>query len=169
MPWPTAAADAMHSFGATLFTADFGTAPAGPPAVGTSLSTADANWTQMGQVTNLTAPPREVGDTKVTHTRSSDKAHEYLPGWVEGGQCTLRLLYNDSTLTRLQLLQSFSTAIAPDWHRIAFAIQFPDAAILFWDGYLKSYPVTVPGADSDDPVAIDVTIKVSGDVFLLTL
>jgi hypothetical protein len=35
---------------------------------------------------------------------------------------------------------------------------------VYFDGFVKSYPVEV--SDGDDPIGIDVTIKVSGDIFL---
>jgi hypothetical protein len=165
MPWPTASADAMHSFGAGFFVAawtDDVEAVAIAPAAGTELS---GIWSEVGQMINADTPERTPGDTKITHTKSPQKANEYIPGWVEAGQANVRLHYNLTTFNVLQSLMPSANAVAPQWDRHTWAVQLPDGGCFFFSGYLKGSPVRVPGADSDDPVAIDVMIKISGDVW----
>jgi hypothetical protein len=168
MAWPTVTSPGMHSFGAGLYYANYGTAIGASLTLGVAIEVEDASWTEIGRLVNVTAPERTVGDTKITHTKSPRKAHEYVPGWVEGGTATLRLIYSKATMAALETLGPAESGsddpVAGEWRRKEFLIQYPDGAVSYWTGYVKSKPVTVPGADSDDPVAIDVTIKVSGDV-----
>jgi hypothetical protein len=155
--WPTTESNATHPFGTGLFWAPLGTVPTAP-AIGTPLT---APWTEIGLMTRVTAPERAAGDTKITHLKSPNKAHEYVPGFVEGGSLTCRL--HHSPASRLAI-----DGLAPDdtiaEQRVQFAIQFADGVVVYFGGYVKSYPVEV--ADGDDPIAIDVTIKVSGDIFI---
>lgn len=156
--WPTTPTNATHPFGTGLFWAPINTTVASSPAVGTPLA---APWTEIGLMTRVTAPERAAGDTKGTHLKSPNKAHEYLPGYVEGGTLTCRLLH--TSLTHVAVL-ALAPSASPGEQRVAFAIQFADGPCIFFNGYVKSFPVEV--GDGDDPIALDVTIKVSGDVFL---
>lgn len=165
MPWPTASADAMHSFGAGFFYSAYVEDPATvaiAPALGTELSGA---WAEVGQMINANTPDRTPGRTKITHTKSPYKADEAIPGWVVGGQARVRLLYNKTTFALLQNLMPNNGATAPDWDRYTWAVQVPDGGCFFFSGYLAGSPVTVPGSDGDDPLAIDISIEVNGDIF----
>jgi hypothetical protein len=73
--WPTTESNATHPFGTGLFWAPLGTVPTAP-ASARSLS---APWTEIGLMTRVTAPERTAGDTKITHLKSPNKAHEYFP------------------------------------------------------------------------------------------
>jgi hypothetical protein len=159
MPWTTVESGGQHSFGTTLYYAPDGTVFGGPTAVGTDLP---GPWVRLNDIINITSPENTPGDTKVTHTRSPDKAHEYTPGWVEGAMANFRLLYSKETMGALDAVIPTANATAPDWDRLMWAVQFPDGGVAVFRGYFKGYPITVPGADSDDPVAIDVSVKVSG-------
>lgn len=170
--WPTTPSDATHPFGTGLFWAAYGSTVGAAPAIGTSLGVAPAilggiavagqPWAEIGLMTRVTAPERSSGDTKITHLKTVNKAHEYIPGYVEGGSLTFRLLH--STVSH-QIIYSLSPNANVGEQRLAFAIQFADGICIYFNGYIKSYPVEV--SDGDDPIAIDVTIKVSGDLRLV--
>jgi hypothetical protein len=158
--WVQTPSDAIHPFGTGLFTAAFGTVPPSPaPAVPTALAIASQDWTELGKLVRVTAPERSAGDTTGTHLKSPDKAHEYFPGYVEGGSLTFRLHHSPQAVTRVNALRPDAST---DEQRLAWAVQFSNGVIGYFNGYLKSHPMEV--SDGDDAVAVDVTVKVSGDV-----
>lgn len=169
--WPTTISNATHPFGTGLFWGAFDSLVAVAPAIGTPLGTflgslagvpiAGNPWAEIGLMTRVTVPERSVGDTKITHLKSPNKAHEYFPGYVEGGTLTCRILHSPVAHA---LIASLAPDAASGEQRVAFAVQFSDGPVVYFNGYVKSSPVEV--SDGDDPIAIDVTIKVSGDLTL---
>jgi hypothetical protein len=176
--WPTTDSEGQHPFGTGLFWAEYQEfdsigltthVPPTAPAVGTPLGlrlgvagglpVAGEPWAEIGLMTRVTAPERTAGDTKVTHLKSPSRAHEYVPGYIEGGTNTFRLIHS---VASHELVQALAPNANIQEQRVWFAIQYADGPVEYFKGYIKSQPVEV--TDGDDPVAIDVTIKVSGDV-----
>lgn len=158
MPWPTSASNAVHPHGTGLFYNTLGASlPSPAPAVGTSLST--LGWSEIGIMTRVTSPERAAGDTKITHLKSPDKAHEYVPGYVEPGNNTFRILHSPAAFL---VLFNLAPKAETTEQRKQFCLQLSNGDLIYFAGYVKSLPVEV--TEGDDPIAIDVTIKVSGDI-----
>jgi hypothetical protein len=161
--WAQTPSDAVHPFGTGLFWAAYDTAVGSPaPAVGTALSTASQSWTELGKLVRVTTPERSSGDTKITHLKSPNKAHEYIPGYVDGGLLTYRIHHSPAAMAAIEALAPDATT---DEQRLAWAVQLANGVIAYHNGFVKSYPQEV--TDGDDPVAIDVTVRCSGDLFIV--
>lgn len=149
-------ADGMHSFDSALYWNEFGTID---PA---NLSTILTQWDEISNVISINGVPMEHTVTELTHLRSTDKAKEKVPGFLDAGQNTLRLNYSKATMTTLRSLAPRGTNApdtSPSWGRLRWCIVLPDHGVWVFTAFMKSTPMEVP---EDNRVTIEVTLEISG-------
>lgn len=158
-----AASVAMHSYSTKLYAAAFGVAdPAGADVSG------NIAWSLVGEIISLNGVPMQHSVTRVTHLNSDARAHEKVPGILDGGQVNFKGNYTDATLVQLLgLLPGGGTAAVndvplpatPSWGRWQWLLVFPTGAMWYATGFVQGMPVDVP---EDDRITFDVTVEISG-------
>lgn len=138
---------ARHSFGFTLF---YGAWTPPDPDV----------FTEVGAGTLLSANlnGRSLSDVKITHAKSPEFAHEYMPGILEGGTMELRLHYHPATLVILEGLIPPVNRTYPDHGRKRWRIVDAEANYFAFVGHLHPPEVQY---EEDQPIAIVTRIKVA--------
>jgi hypothetical protein len=115
-----------------------------------STYSASTTWTPITQAIKVDPPEVSVDDIKTTNLTSPNEAHEYLPGFKEGGEGKITIQYAHTQTAALYALlgvQKGYKVILPDTHGIGF------------DGYIKSFGTPI---DDEGIVTNDITFKVTG-------
>lgn len=116
-------------------------------------------FTEIAEVISLNGVPMTRPATKLTHLKSDNRAHEKIPGILDGGQLTVQLNYARARHTQVLALISDTVNSGNDHNRYKFVIYLPDSAALVVKGFVASMPTTAP---EDDRITMDVTIEISG-------
>ena len=150
-------ANGMHSNNTGLFVAPFVTPD--PTSGATFLA---QPWQEVTDVISLNGVPLERTVTQLTHLRSPNKAQEKVPGYLDGGQLTLKLNYFKQLMSFLQTRVpggENAPDTSPTWGRLRWAVLFPDNGVWVFTGFIKSDPIEVP---EDDRATIELTVEISG-------
>lgn len=149
------AARGMHSYNSRLFTTVFGAAAPG------NLTDITAQWTEIEDVISLNGVPMESSVTQVTHLKSPGKALEKVPGFLDGGQNTIRLNYAKGLLAQLAALLPGAAGndTPPGWGRLSWAIVYPDSGVWVFTAFVKSMPTEVP---EDNRLTVELVLEISG-------
>jgi hypothetical protein len=144
-----------HSYGAALYYGSYiATNPTTAPPGGFGA------FTEIGEVISMNGAPMTRPATKLTHLKSDNRAHEKIPGLLDGGQLTVQL-----NLTKARMAQLHATLFnetvnsGNDHNRFKFVVHVEGMGALCVKGFLGQFPVTIP---EDDRVTIDLTIEISG-------
>lgn len=151
----------MHSHKTRLFVAPWGTAS--PAGVEIAAGGAGA-FDEVEEVISLNGIPMNPSVTRLTHLTSDDKAHEKIPGILDGGQANFQLNFTQAAFVLLESNAPDGNETTPDWDRKVWVVQFPTGDQLFFKGFIQGYPVEVP---EDDRITIQVTIEISGRPFYI--
>lgn len=145
--------NAMHSFDTILCVAPYDT---GNPA---GAAVPFGAWGQLAEVYSLSGPQNQSTVTNVTHLTSAGKAKEKVPGFLDGGQVTVRVNFSEQNLADFYDRLPGATDGPPSWGRYDWCIQYPDGSQWYFQGFVQGLPVEVP---EDDRITHEVTIEVSG-------
>jgi hypothetical protein len=155
----------MHSFDSALYYTQYGEPRPSP----TSYLNLITTWTEVAEVVTINGVAMDRSVTELTHLRSPNKAKEKVPGFLDGGQVTLKLNYKKGSptapFTGMAHVQALSPGgaiageAAPGWGRLTWAVAFPDHGMWVFTGFIKSTPVEIP---EDNRVTVEATIEISG-------
>jgi hypothetical protein len=149
------AARGMHSYNSRLFVAVFGTPdPANVSAL--------AQWGEIEDVISMNGVPMEHTVTQITHLKSPGKAMEKVPGFLDGGQQTIRLNYNKELVAQLQGYMPGAVGApdtAPSWGRLQWAVVFPDSGVWVFRAFVKSQPHEIP---EDNRNTVELVVEIDG-------
>lgn len=147
MPLPESEADAMHSYGTRIYYA---------PWVSTGL--ANATLISDTGLKSVSLNGRSLSDVKVTHMLSPGFAHEYIPGFYEGGTVDLAFHYSVDLLEALESYVAEPDRAAPEHGRFILFIVDPQ------DSYIRAVVYQHPPDvqfEEDQPISIGVKLKVA--------
>lgn len=128
-----AASAATHSYGSDLSYSD----------------TQGGSYTSVAEVIDISLDGPMVGSTKVTHLKSDNAFHEYIPGLGEGGELTFTVNHIKSVRTTLM-----GFLRVKKWWKVTD----PDAGVTNFEGFITSLGKKNP---EDDRVTGDFKIKVT--------
>lgn len=112
--------------------------------------TSTGSFVYLAETQKITEPDLTADDVKVSNLDSDNEAHEYIPGFSEGGEGKIDINYFK---TQKALLYA-QYKILQYWQ-----ILYNDGSTLQWYGYLKHVGGEVPYGDRMSAVA---SFKVSG-------
>lgn len=118
------------------------------------------NGTTVGEVNDITPPGMSRNTIDVTHHQSPNAWMEFIKGLKDGGELTFSVNYiptNSTHNASTGLLADFTNNTTVD----TWQVIFPDTSGTTWSfsGILTDFSPTAP---TDDKLAADVTVKVSG-------
>lgn len=150
-----AGANAMNSYKTRIYRAAFGVAApvAELPSIG------DGEWTRVAEVISINGVPMNSSVTRITHLESDSKAHEKIPGFMDGGQVTFRLNYYKANAGLVFVNLPDSAGASPSWDRLQWLVQFPDGGQWYCTAFIQGMPFEVP---EDDRITLEVTLEISG-------
>lgn len=117
--------------------------------------------TELAEVLSISGPKTKHPETKITHLKSAEKFHEYVPAFGDGDTCELELNYFSANASVLYNLRPSSTDTSPGYGRRSWKIEFPDGSFIRFIGHIAELGPEVP---EDDRITQSCTIKVSGPV-----
>jgi hypothetical protein len=99
--------------------------------------------------------------TNVSHLASDERASEFIPGRLDGGELTAQLNLTKAQYEMLWGMINDNPSVSNDQNRYKFLVWIPNGSGLYlvFKGFITSMPFTIP---DDDRVTIDVTFKISG-------
>lgn len=115
-------------------------------------TTQGGSYTAITLVTDLNKPKVSVTDVNVSSLLSTSAAKEFIPGMIEGGEPSFKLLFDKTQEAALYALLRTTY-----WWKITLA---DSGSTWVWQGHIKEF-----GGDAvpmDDKVETSVTIKVTG-------
>ncbi len=141
---------ARHSFGFTLWHAPW-------------IPDTPDTFTEVGAGALLSANlnGRSLSDVKITHAKSPEFAHEYMPGILEGGTLELRFHYHPNVLVAIEGVAGLLPAVGrtyPDHGRRRWRVVDAEANYFAIFGYIHPPEVQY---EEDQPIAIVTRIKVA--------
>jgi len=151
--------DPMSDYGDTLKMAAFPSGGVTP----TTFTAFDglAGAAEIAKCRAIDPPEPTAGDVNVSHLKT--KVHEYIPGRAEPGTLSFDVLYDEAAFATLYAATPDVSDATAGRGRRTFASVWPDGSGQIFIGYIKSIKRSGTGTN-DDPLLINVTIKVSGPV-----
>lgn len=113
-------------------------------------ATQGGSYTDLSEVLSID-DGLDVKEVKVSHLKSDNAAHEYIPGMIEPGMANLELNFYKTQYNTI--MSALRTAY---W----FKITTSDGSITAFKGFYKRLAKKV--ADGDDRITATVQIKVTG-------
>jgi predicted secreted protein len=116
-----------------------------------------ADWTDLGEVYNITAPSSTVDMVDVTHMQSPGGRREFVPGLIDPGECSFEMNFipgSDGDLILLAILDQ-----EPSERVRNCRIVFPNDVMWTFQANLMTYE---PSAPTDDKMTANVSFKVTG-------
>lgn len=108
------------------------------------------SFTSIGEMRNVKWNGYDISHPSKRHLKSDSATNEKTPGFIEPGQITGQLNYNETQHSTL-----FGFGRTQKW----FKITLPDSSTLVCKGLLKGISIDVP---EDDVITSDITIDLSG-------
>lgn len=144
---PNIAHDATHSFDVKL---EYEVSPLpGSP-----------SWTEVGFCLTISAPKMKAKSVDVTHLRSEDKFREFMQGFRDAGEISVKLQYEKEQCE--DLYEIFAEEDPADAEK-TWRITFPDGTVgSFWQGAGFLQDFADGDTPEDDRLTGDVTIKLTG-------
>jgi hypothetical protein len=156
--------NAVHSYLSAIYEGALAnTEPTGVDNV-TGAPTGGGAWNQLAEVISFQFPDMESSVTNISHLFSPGRAKEFIAGFTDGGQVTLKMNYFAAAMAAVISIRP-TTASGRAASNLKFAIVLPDAGVFYCEGFIQKIGGEVP---EDDRVTADVTIKVSGLPLFLT-
>lgn len=121
--------------------------------------TSPGEYVEIGEVRNITAPSATLDLIDATHMQSPDGRREFVPGLIDGGECSFEMNYIPGSVTDQLLLGIL--ALAPADRARSVRLTYPNTVTDVFIGVLQTYEVTVP---TGELMAANVSFKVSGAV-----
>lgn len=113
-------------------------------------------YTALAECYAFTPPEDEVADVKVTHFKSPDGRHEYIPGLTESGSASLEMNYVPGSATDILITAARSAKTI--WEIVA---TYPNGVSVNFIGFIKTYAKDIP---LDDRLTASVSLTVTGAV-----
>ena len=135
---------------------------------------ANVNWLIVGELTDLNLSGPDAAVVDMSSLNSFMKYKNYKRGRKDPGSLSATVLYNDGYLPRtLQLFQDYGggsgcIGAAVRWFQVRVPAEDCDSDLSFlWtsQGFLKSAPLKVSGAD--DPITMEIEIQLVGPPVLI--
>lgn len=118
-----------------------------------------SNFTELGEVTNITFPSATTDMVDVTHMQSPGGIREFVPGLIDPGECSFEMNFVPGSTAENTL--NAILALAPSL-RVRFCrITTPNSYYYEFLALLMTFEKTAP---TDDKMTATVTFKVTGPV-----
>lgn len=118
-----------------------------------------ADWSDLGEVFNITAPSSNVDMVDVTHMQSPGARREFVPGLTDPGEASFEMNFipnSDGDNIIAALLDE-----SPSTRKRNCRIIFPNSVMWTFEALLMTYEPTAP---TDDKMTANVSFKVTGVV-----
>lgn len=156
-------ATGMHSHGTRMYVADWdGVTVLADYVTGTVFPAGgNGNFTELDEVFSINGVPMNPSVTRITHLNSDGKAHEKVPGIIDGGQVSFSFNHTAALVAILAALvpNPATNDVAPRWGRHVWVVQFPDGGQWWFIAFVQGSPNTVP---DDDRNTVEATLEISG-------
>lgn len=147
--------DARHSFGSAVF---YGAFPSINPTTGVATYPTTITEIGRGKFIEATINGRTLSDIKITHMKSMDGFHEYMPGIGEGGAFDLKFHYHPDFLEALESMVPVVGQLDPDRGRLTWWVTDSESNWMRCIGYIQPPDIEYK---EDAPIAINVKLKVA--------
>lgn len=127
-----------------------------------SYSATGSVYTDLTDLISVTPPTMTRADVKVSHLESASQAHEYLAGWVEGGEVAFVAYFAKSQFNTL-----FTSLLASSdsyYWKVTFPLISGETSnsTLVIRGHLKEVAPAEANIDDDGKLTVAFKVKTSG-------
>ena len=114
-----------------------------------------ATYTAVKEMRKVTVPKIKTGKAKATNydTSSTDKQHEYVPGWKDGDSIPMEANYEKSEYALLDGLQGT---------KLTWRLTYDDGSTHTFPGHIEELDIGIPEAGTDDVYVSKFTLFVDG-------
>lgn len=117
------------------------------------------SYTNVADVMSITPPNITVGSGESTVLDSANAAKEFVPGWMDGGDASMSLRMGQAVLNTV-----YGFLRTTYYWKILFPLITGETNNSTWafQGHITAFGNPQFGTDNDDPIGLDITIKVTG-------
>lgn len=125
-------------------------------------SAGGTSYSTLSRLTGLSGPPKKRGAAETTNLSSADEYREFIQGFKEGGEPTLKMRFHKTQYALLDA--SFEDATQIPRFRINFPTLSGETTPSRWVflAFIMDLGQPEKGVDGEDVWETDVTLKITG-------
>lgn len=118
-------------------------------------------WVAVADLAGLMPPPKARRPAKSTHFESANDYDEFIPGWKDGGEPTVRLRFHKTQFATLDT--AFESDAIPNW-RISFPSLSGETTPSRWTFLAIIVSLSQPerSVDDDEVYEAEMTLRITG-------